>query len=241
MSRVFISDLHLETNKDPKYTSFQAVLQSACDKGDEIYILGDLVDVWIGDDDDSNFAKALVDDLLVCSRQVPVHVMHGNRDFLYREEFADRTGVVLLSDPFVLDCDDLPERVLLAHGDAYCTSDIPYMRMRELFRSSEWQNQILSSTLEERRELARSLREQSKRSNELKAENITDVVESEISKELDLHDCKTIIHGHTHRPGIHQLHDGSKRFVLGDWDFCGWRLRQQESVFRLERFAIQPN
>ncbi|MCY3857929.1 MAG: UDP-2,3-diacylglucosamine diphosphatase [Gammaproteobacteria bacterium] len=241
MSRVFISDLHLESNLSPRYKSFQDVLRNASDNGDDVFILGDLVDVWIGDDDDSSFANALVSDLFACTRQVPVHVMHGNRDFLYGEEFADRTGVSLVRDPFVLDGNDLPHRVLLAHGDAYCTSDVGYMKMRELFRSSEWQDQILGSTLEERRALARSLREQSKISNDLKAENITDVVEAEIEKDLDVHDCKAMIHGHTHRPGIHQLHDGMKRFVLGDWDRCGWLLRQQESAFRLECFAMQPN
>lgn len=239
MSRIFISDLHLESEREPKYRSFQQVLQNACENGDEVFILGDLVDVWIGDDDDSSFAKALISEIRSCTARIPVHVMHGNRDFLYRDEFAKLTGAVLLTDPFVLDCDDLPERVLLAHGDAYCTSDVAYMQMRSLFRSTPWQDQILDSSLDERRQLARSLREQSKATNELKAENITDVVEAEIEKHLTDHDCTTMIHGHTHRPGIHAIGDGSKRMVLGDWDRCGWLLRQHASAFTLERFAVQ--
>ena len=206
-----------------------------------MFILGDLVEVWIGDDDDSSFAKTLINDLHCCTQQVPVHVMHGNRDFLYREEFASRAGVVLLADPFVLNREDLSEKVLLAHGDAYCTSDNTYMRMRELFRSTEWQNQILDSTLEERRTLARSLRNQSKLSNELKAVNITDVVEAEIERDLLVNDCTTMIHGHTHRPGIHTLCNGAKRIVLGDWDRCGWLLREQASEFTLERFATHSS
>lgn len=238
MSRVFISDLHLESEQDPKYRTFQQVLQSACDNGEEVFILGDLVDVWIGDDDDSSFAKTLISDLRSCSSQVPLHVMHGNRDFLYREEFESLTGATLLTDPFVLDLEDLEERILLSHGDAYCTSDAPYMQMRLLLRSAEWQNQVLSSTLEERRALARSLREQSKASNELKAENITDVVDAEIERDLFEHDCKKMIHGHTHRPGIHALCNSAKRMVLGDWDRCGWLVRQRASIFTLERFAI---
>lgn len=239
MSRIFISDLHLESDQDSKYKSFKQVLRDACDQGDEVFILGDLVEVWVGDDDDSTFAKALVRDLRSTTQHVPVRVMHGNRDFLYREAFSSLTGVELISDPFVLDMQDLAESVLLAHGDAYCTSDDAYMKMRQLFRSPEWQNQILSSTLEERRALARSLREQSKTSNELKAANITDVVEAEIEHDLEVHDCKLMIHGHTHRPGIHMLKNGGKRFVLGDWTACGWLLRQQASGFNLERFAIQ--
>ena len=238
MSRVFISDLHLESEQDPKYRSFQRLLQSACDNGEELFILGDLVDVWIGDDDDSSFAKTLISDLRSCSARVPLHVMHGNRDFLYREEFARLTRATLLTDPFVLDHEDLTERILLSHGDAYCTSDTAYMQMRSLLRSAEWQNQVLGSTLEERRELARSLRAQSKASNELKAENITDVVEAEIERDLVAHDCETMIHGHTHRPGIHALRDAAKRIVLGDWDRCGWLIRQNTSTFTLERFAI---
>ena len=238
MSRVFISDLHLESDQEPKYATFLKVLRDACDRGDEVFILGDLVEVWIGDDDDSEFAKALIRDLRSTSTHTPIHLMQGNRDFLYREAFASLSGAQFLSDPFVLDTEDLPERVLLAHGDAYCTSDDAYMSMRRLFRSPEWQDQILSSTLEERRALAKSLREQSKISNELKAANITDVVEVEIENDLKLHDCKTMIHGHTHRPGIHLLSDGAKRVVLGDWDACGWLLRQHEDAFTLERFAI---
>ena len=241
MSRVFISDLHLESEQDPKYRSFQQVLRDACENGEEVYILGDLVDVWIGDDDDSSFAKALISDLRSCAAQIPIHVMHGNRDFLYRDEFASLTDAILLADPYVLDRDDLPERILLSHGDAYCTSDIAYMQMRNLFRSPAWQNQILGSTLDERRELARSLREQSKASNELKAENITDVVEAEIERDLLEHDCTTMIHGHTHRPGIHALRNGTKRVVLGDWDLCGWLLRQHASTFTLERFPVQSD
>lgn len=241
MSRIFISDLHLESDQDPKYSSFQQVLQNACDQDLEVFILGDLVEVWVGDDDDSTFASTLIHDLRLTTKRVPVSVMHGNRDFLYRDKFASLTGVRLIPDPFVLESTELSERVLLAHGDAYCTSDVAYMNMRKLFRSPEWQNQILSSSLEERRALARSLREQSKNSNELKATNITDVVEVEIEKDLKAHGCKTMIHGHTHRPGVHLLHHGAKRMVLGDWGTCGWLLRQHKSAFNLERFAIQSS
>ena len=238
MSRIFISDLHLESDRDSKFRVFKQVLETAIDHNDEVFILGDLVDVWVGDDDDSPFAEALIRELRSTAEHTPLHVMQGNRDFLYQDAFASQTGAVLISDPCVLERNDLPEKVLLAHGDAYCTSDNAYMKMRQLLRSPEWQDQILSSTLEERRALARSLREQSKVSNQLKAANITDVVETEIESDLKKHDCKIMIHGHTHRPGIHNLQSNAKRMVLGDWNTCGWLLRQRESAFTLERFAI---
>ena len=238
MSRVFISDLHLESELDAKYKAFQRVLYNASKRFDDVYILGDLVEVWVGDDDDSAFAQALVHDLRECALTTSIFVMHGNRDFLYREGFADRANVALIDDPFLLAAGDIPEPVLLAHGDAFCTSDTEYMNARSLFRSREWQDQILNTTLDERRLLARSLREQSRTANQLKAANITDVVEAEIESALVDRNCKLMIHGHTHRPGIHKLGYGATRYVLGDWDACGWLLRQDGSTFSLERFAF---
>ena len=213
-------------------------LQHACDRGDEIYILGDLVEVWIGDDDDSVFAERLKNDLRQIASLTPVFVMAGNRDFLYRDAFTQDTGTTLLPDPFRLSAPDLPFPALLAHGDAYCTSDTAYMNMRRLFRSPTWQDEFLNSSLDERRQFAQAIRSQSKAANQLKAANITDVIESEIQADLATHDCPLMIHGHTHRPAIHNMTDGMKRIVLGDWDRCGWYLRQHEATFELERFAI---
>lgn len=238
MSRVFFSDLHLQSEQEPKYQAFRRVLQEAQQRQDAVYILGDLVEVWIGDDDDSTFARTLIHDLRDCSEQIPVYVMHGNRDFLYREGFSEQTNAILLPDPFLLEADDLPEPVLLAHGDAYCTSDAAYMQAREMFRSQDWQDQFLASSLDERRSVARTLREHSKKANQLKAANITDVVDMEIERDLQDRNCRRMIHGHTHRPGIHVLNHGATRYVLGDWTSCGWLLRQSAAEFQLERFAI---
>ena len=237
MSRVFLSDLHLQSEQEPKYQAFRRVLQEAQENKEAVYILGDLVEVWIGDDDDAIFARTLIQDLKDCAAETPVFVMHGNRDFLYRESFCEQTNAMLLPDPYVLIAEDLPEPVLLAHGDAYCTSDTAYMQARELFRSQEWQEQFLASSLDERRTVARALREHSKKANQLKAANITDVVESEIERDLQNQNCRLMIHGHTHRPGIHALEHGA-RYVLGDWTDCGWVLRQRDDTFQLERFAI---
>lgn len=236
MSRVFISDLHLESEHDAKYRAFRRVLEAASQRGDELYILGDLVEVWVGDDDDSSFAQTLSRDLLDCASDV--YVMSGNRDFLYRDGFAQASEVTLIPDPYLLHAEDMPERTLLAHGDAYCTSDHAYMQLRQLFRSSAWQDQTLATTLAERREFASSLRAQSKAANQLKAANITDVVEAEITTALAEHECTLMIHGHTHRPGMHRMSKTTRRVVLGDWLDCGWLVRQHGDTITLERFAI---
>lgn len=238
MNRLFISDLHLETTKDPKYSAFLEILLTAVREQRELYILGDLVEVWVGDDDDSEFAQTLMQDLKTCAQQVDVYVMHGNRDFLYRNEWEEQTSTELLPDPYVLETSNQNNSILLSHGDAYCTSDLAYMQARALFRSHEWQDGILASSLDDRRELARTLREQSKQHNQLKAANITDVVNEPIVQDLEKFSCTSMIHGHTHRPGIHDLSGDRTRVVLGDWDRCGWVLFETDGRFDLHRFAI---
>lgn len=238
MSRIFLSDLHLDSATDAKYQAFRRVLNDARQAKHEVYILGDLVEVWVGDDDDAELATRLKKDLAQCSASTAVYLMPGNRDFLYRESFASATGLTLLPDPYVLERSDLANPILLAHGDAYCTSDLAYMQMRQLFRSQTWQDDILSKDLNFRRELANSLREQSKQANQLKAQNITDVDEADLCADLTQRACETMIHGHTHRPAVHRMRNGFIRYVLGDWDECGWILSQDAENFSLERFAI---
>lgn len=235
---IFISDLHLDSADSPKYTAFLNVLKGAVANEDSVFILGDLVEVWIGDDDDSRFATHLLQDLSSIAKETSVKLMHGNRDFLYRQSFTDQTGVEIIPDPFVLESDEIGESVLLTHGDAYCTSDEEYMRVRTLFRDKAWQDGILSSTLEDRRALANNLRQQSRDANQLKAENITDVVVEELAFTMTKNDCRLAIHGHTHRPGIHRVAEDKQRIVLGDWHHCGWLLRSNHGSFQLERFAI---
>ena len=115
--------------------------------------------------------------------------------------------------------------MLTAHGDAYCTRDTAYQRVRATFRSPTWQSTVLASSLDERRSLAASLRAQSMAANENKADNIMDVTPEAVEDALDQAETKLMVHGHTHRPGIHDLGGGRRRVVLGDWDRCGWKLR----------------
>ena len=200
-----------------------------------LYILGDLAEVWVGDDDDGPTAQALRETLAEAAKRCSVHVMHGNRDFLLGKRFAAETGATLLDDPSVVEIDD--QRVLLAHGDAYCTGDAEYQRMRALFRSAEWQAGVLASTLAERRTLAATMRAKSIAANENKADNIMDVAAAAIASAMRDANAPLMVHGHTHRPGIHDSPEG-RRIVLGDWNHCGWKLLLKNGNAELSCFPL---
>ncbi len=218
--RLFISDLHLEDPDSDRFRTFSRLMEAASDQAESIHLLGDLTEVWIGDDDDGPLAASLRRLLQKVTARCAVTLMHGNRDFLIGPAFAADTGVTLIDDPMVLD-----DATLLSHGDAFCIDDGAYQEVRTLFRSPEWQRDILSQSLTARRELARSLRAQSRATNANKAENIMDVAAREVDRVAQERGARRIIHGHTHRPGIH-THPWGGRFVLGAWERCGWLARQ---------------
>jgi UDP-2,3-diacylglucosamine hydrolase len=222
VSRLFLSDLHLADQQDLGFRSFAALLAAESARVDEIYLLGDLCEVWVGDDDDGPLARALVQVLALASRQARVFVMHGNRDFLFGHAFEAETGVRLIPDPHPLDA-----RTLLAHGDAYCIDDAQYQSVRRMLRSSEWQHDVLARSLDERRTLAQAMRQQSAATNANKAENIMDVSAGEVARVMAEYGGSRLIHGHTHRPGIHSAPWG-RRYVLGAWDRCGWVVREDD-------------
>ena len=236
MSALFISDLHIDDTRPAVLAGLQRLVEQEASIVDALYILGDLVEVWVGDDDDGPVATAVRATLATASSHCAVYVMHGNRDFLIGPKFAADTGTTLIDDPTVVELDD--HRVLLAHGDAYCTRDVEYQRVRELFRSTAWQTQVLASSLAERRALAASLRARSIAANENKAANIMDVTPSTISQALDEATATLMVHGHTHRPGVHDLGNGRRRVVLGDWDRCGWKLRLVGGEVELSCFPL---
>ena len=236
MSALFISDLHIDETRPDVLAGLQRLVEQEAPTVDALYILGDLVEVWVGDDDDGPVATAVRATLATASRHCAVYVMHGNRDFLIGPKFAADTGTTLIDDPTIVELDD--QRVLLAHGDAYCTRDVEYQRVRELFRSRAWQTQVLASSLEERRALAASLRARSIAANENKAANIMDVTPSTIDRALDEAAATLMVHGHTHRPGIHDLGNGRRRLVLGDWDRCAWKLRLVQGEADLSCFSL---
>jgi UDP-2,3-diacylglucosamine hydrolase len=218
VSRLFLSDLHLADPRDPVFGTFAALMAAQSVAVDEIYVLGDLCEVWVGDDDDGPLAQALVDVLAEASRRASVFVMRGNRDFLFGDRFERRSGARLIDDPHPLD-----DRTLLAHGDAFCIDDAAYQQVRTLLRSPTWQEGVLGRSLDERRALARGMREQSAATNANKAEQIMDVSVAEVFRVMAEHGGSRLIHGHTHRPGIHAEPWG-RRYVLGAWERCGWAL-----------------
>jgi UDP-2,3-diacylglucosamine hydrolase len=212
--RLYLSDLHLEDPDSPCFATLTRILDGA--DADSVYILGDLTEVWVGDDDDGPMALALKALLKRTAERCPVFLMHGNRDFLMGEGLSKETGITLISDPKLLD-----DGTLLAHGDAFCVDDEAYQEVRRLLRSEAWQQDILAQSLEARRELARNLREESRRTNANKATNIMDVSDAEVARVVKEHDAVRLIHGHTHRPGRHSYPWGY-RYVLGAWERCAW-------------------
>jgi UDP-2,3-diacylglucosamine hydrolase len=218
--RLFISDLHLEDPASPVFQTFARLLATESRRAEAIYLLGDLTEVWVGDDDDGPLAVALRDVLSSASRDCDLFVMHGNRDFLFGQQFAAQTGTVLLEDPHRLN-----DGTLLAHGDAFCIDDPAYQEVRAMFHSESWQRDVLAQSLAERRQLATNLREQSRQASANKAENIMDVADREVARVVTEMTATRLIHGHTHRPGRHQ-YDWGTRYVLGAWETCGWLARQ---------------
>ena len=237
MPALFISDLHIDETRPRILAGLRELLETAAERVDACYILGDLVEVWVGDDDDGPTAVAIRDTLARAAQRMDVHVMHGNRDFLFGDRFAEETGATLIEDPAVIEVDG--HRTLIAHGDAYCTRDTAYQEARKQLRSKGWQAGVLAMGLPERRALAAGLRAQSIAANANKAANIMDVTPSAIDAALDAAGTDLMIHGHTHRPGIHRLDGGRRRIVLGDWnDRCGWRLDLADGEPELGCFAL---
>lgn len=235
MKRIFFSDLHLDDSNSAVFGAFANMVRHEAQSVDEIYILGDLVEMWVGDDDTSEPAEQIVDILREASALAAVFVVHGNRDFLLGERFCERTGVTLLEDPFVLDGD-----ILLSHGDLFCTDDLAYQDVRKLLRSDEWQQELMAKSLAERQQIGQQMRAQSMQANANKSTQIMDVNATAIAEAMQISGATTLIHGHTHRPGDYPKRNagGFRRIVLGDWQDCGWLCRQVGDDLNLECFSL---
>ncbi|SDJ81451.1 UDP-2,3-diacylglucosamine diphosphatase [Billgrantia gudaonensis] len=241
MSTLLISDLHLHPGAPELSDRFLDWLDTRARGNEALFILGDFFDAWIGDDlldlgDDptghARLARRVVDALRRLSDGgTAVYIMHGNRDFLIGERFAGDAGATLLADPSVVSLGDQP--VLLMHGDSLCTGDEAYQAFRTQAREDRWQRQILSLPIPERLALAHSLREQSGEATSNKAEAIMDVTPDEVVRVMQAHGVATLIHGHTHRPAVHELEvDGqpARRMVLGDWQpGQGWEIEVNQA------------
>ena len=221
---LFVSDLHLAAERPGTNERFFAFLQEHAARAHSLYILGDLFETWIGDDelqaaDGDPLARAVADALgALTQRGVGVAFMHGNRDFLVGRQFCAATGARLLEDPAVERIGGV--RTLLMHGDTLCTDDHDYQAWRRTARSRAWQDEFLAKSLAERRRTVQAMRERSKEVIAAKPADIMDVNDGAVREALRAHGLTRLVHGHTHRPARHALEvDGRpcERWVLPDW------------------------
>lgn len=219
MATLFISDLHLEAGRPEIGRQFRAFLAGPARQADALYILGDLFEYWIGDDDPNPYyaeMKAAIRDLVETA--VPVCFMHGNRDFMIGKGFANETGIKILKDPYKVQM--YGRQVLLSHGDLLCTDDVQYQRVRKMTRDPDWQASILARPLKDRLRMADEARRQSLEQTINQSMEIMDVNQDAVKKVIQHFEVDILLHGHTHRPAVHVVDvDGrkAKRIVLGDW------------------------
>ncbi len=232
----FISDLHLCPQRPDITQAFYRFLETEANKAEALYILGDLFELWLGDDDDTQDYQEIIQALKhYSSLGTQLFVMRGNRDFLLGQDFAQSTNAQLLDDPTLIQLNQQP--TLLMHGDSLCTLDQEYMAFRQMVRNPLWQQDMLAKPLSERKTIAAQMRTHSRSMNSRKADDIMDVTPGEVIDIMSSQNTLRLIHGHTHRPARHRIDlngQAAERIVLGDWDTLGWYLRvdQQDSVLR---------
>jgi len=221
----FISDLHLQAGEAATVEAWRGYLQTT--PADAVFILGDLFEVWVGDDAAAlpGFEAECAEALRLAAARRPIHFMHGNRDFLLGTDFAARSGLVLLDDPTVLALHG--QRWLLSHGDMLCLDDTEYLQFRAQVRTPAWQQAFLARPLDERRALARQMRAQSEEIKRDPRKVWADVDAPAAREWLQAAGARTLIHGHTHRAADHALGDGLQRIVLSDWDAAAHPPRAQ--------------
>ncbi|MDB4138753.1 UDP-2,3-diacylglucosamine diphosphatase [Methylophilaceae bacterium] len=218
---MFVSDIHLTESEPETINRFIFFLKNNASKHEALFILGDLFDYWIGDDADSfQEIKNLLKEL---SKKVKIYFIAGNRDFLIGNKFLSFCQMSLLKDPTLISLGDT--LTLIMHGDTLCTDDIDYQKWRAEVRSREWIDNFLRKPLTERIEICKELRDQSETKKKNKSDLIMDVNETTVEIILQKNNYpKYLIHGHTHRPKIHDYlleSHFSQRWVLGDWHMNG--------------------
>jgi UDP-2,3-diacylglucosamine hydrolase len=229
MPALFISDLHLcEARPQIAELFFSFLDHQVKGKADALYILGDLFEYWIGDEDiEQPFNRRVVDAIRsVSDSGTPVFLMHGNRDFLLGRRFCDEAGATLLTDPTLIDLYGTP--TLLMHGDTLCTDDTAYQDFRRMVRDDKWQQGFLALPAEARRAQAQAVRNRSESEKQVKSESIMDVNAGAVNDALKQQAYPRLIHGHTHRPALHKLSVAGhqcERWVLQDWYESGGYLQ----------------
>jgi UDP-2,3-diacylglucosamine hydrolase len=215
----FIADLHLAQNRPDITACFLRFLKNDATQAQQLYILGDLFEAWIGDDDDSTFLTAIAEALTALSALgTTIYYIHGNRDFLLGQRFAKRSTMILLPEVDLIDL--YGQSVVIMHGDTLCTRDLGYQKFRKKSRSWWWQSIVKSIPLFVRKKIASDYRKKSAAATSVKSQEIMDVTPDEVVKCLEDYRSQLLIHGHTHRPAVHTLkanNEDAKRIVLGDW------------------------
>jgi UDP-2,3-diacylglucosamine hydrolase len=235
VTTLFISDLHLDPGSPGITRQFLAFLEGEARSAEALYVLGDLFEVWLGDDDPDPAARQVVSALRGLTESgVPCFVMHGNRDFLIGRRFCAETGARLIEDGTIVELHG--ERVLLMHGDVLCTDDTSYQRLRRIVRNPVVQWVTRRMSLARRRALARKMREGSRMHTGTAAPEIMDVNAGAVADAFRASGVRTMIHGHTHRPAVHELVVDERlvrRIVLGDWHAQGSVLEWSGGDFEL--------
>ena len=237
-SILVIADLHLEPTR-PDITECFIEFLSQRKEHHALYILGDLFEVWVGDDLQDEFTIKIAKAINTFSQHTPVYFIHGNRDFLLRNKFAKSCGMSLLPEQHQIEA--FGKSIVFMHGDQLCLDDVNYQKFRKKSRSWWWQAFILALPLKVRKNIARKYREQSLNSQMEKSQDIMDVAERAVKACFEQTNCDYLIHGHTHRPAIHQIENGQKRIVVGDWYEQGsfLEISEQEAVLHSLSFTKQ--
>ncbi len=237
MTTLFVSDLHLDAACPAAAAQFLQFLAQRARDAEALYVLGDLFETWIGDDDDEAFRRNICAALSqLTAHGVPCYIMHGNRDFLLGPGFETASGARLIPDPLLVQL--YGQTVLLTHGDALCTEDHAYQRLRGVVRAARWQRRFLRLPLTVRRSLAERARSGSRRHTARADEEIMDVDPQAVSAAMRACGVQCLVHGHTHRPAVHELvleGKPARRIVLGAWHDTGSCLVWDEAGVRLER------
>ena len=236
MPTLFISDLHLEAERPDVGKHFLQFLDSEAKEADELYILGDLFEAWVGDDDPNTHYFTIKRALRkLVDSGISVSFMHGDRDFLVGNGFANETGAKILKDPYKVTM--YGRKVLLSHGDKLCTDDIKHQKIRKMTQDPEWQAKMLAKPLKDRLRISEEARRQSLEQTLNMSMDITDVNQGAVVEIIRKNNVDILLHGHTHRPAVHEVDLGNrkaKRIVLGDWHKQGSCVRWDSRGPKLE-------
>lgn len=221
MHRIFVSDLHLDKSQPQITNKFFNFLNDECTKCDELYILGDLFNVWVSDKEKTEYqlevAKA------ISSVKAKKFFLPGNRDFLLGKLYCKQCNMTLIKDETIIQNNELNKFIILCHGDSLCTLDIQYQKFRK-FRSNPI-NRFLFGLLplKKKQKLANNVKNEAKSQKKLKDPKIMDIVDEDFFKLMKKNNCTICIHGHTHKPFVHAYEEQNlTRYVLGDWTDLGF-------------------